>query len=129
MKINLYRSDWIGIVLGILLGAYQPFSIMDTPIGKNLDLEIIPFFVVFGLFAPPILAFITKVLPIIFRSIYEKVGLYINFIFLIVAFGITTGIVGFAYHLIFGVPERALALFSLFWFERSWVLASLLRQS
>jgi hypothetical protein len=105
---KLYRSDWIGIFLGIVLGAYQPFVILNEKMTFGFNHEILVFVMVFGLTAPSILALINRFLIKSHSSFQEKIGKYVNLYFMMVAYGISTGIVGLVYHLIFGLPEYAL---------------------
>ncbi len=111
---NLYRSDWIGIILGIGLGAYQPFGILNNPMLSAFNSEALLQFIMIGLIAPSILALLTKFTVKAKSSIGEKIGKYINLFFMMIAFGVTTGFVGFAYHLIIGLPAPALMSITFF---------------
>lgn len=62
---------------------------------------------IFGLIGPPVLALITKFIKR--RSLMQKkVGNHINLFFMMIAFCLSAGIVGGAYHLIVGLPDQAL---------------------
>ncbi|GGD53810.1 hypothetical protein [Lacimicrobium alkaliphilum] len=114
MKIEILKSDWIGIGLGALIGLYQGIVVFDSEIGRGLDnAEIWPV-ILFGLFGPPILALLNKYLPLPMPGFYKAIGKYVNTIFLMVAFGICTGISGFTYYWVVGGPDSVLFLLSFF---------------
>lgn len=114
IEMKLYRSDWIGIVLGVAIGAYQPFDLINKPMIQSSPPETLIPILFFGLLGPPILALIVKFLPQFGFKFYEKIGAYINFIFLIIAYGISTGTVGLIYHLFFTLPDHALVPIAFF---------------
>jgi hypothetical protein len=114
MKIELLKSDWIGIGVGTVMGLYQGIVVFDSEIMKGLENAAIMPVVLFGLFGPPLLALLNKFLPLQMPSFYKAIGKYINTIFLMVAFGIFTGISGFTYYWLVGGPSSVLFLLSFF---------------
>ncbi|NOT65349.1 MAG: hypothetical protein HOP06_04840 [Methylotenera sp.] len=105
---KLYRSDWTGIILGVIFGAYQPFAILNKPIVSSFPHQALIQVMVFGLIGPPILALISRLFITNNSSFQEKIGRYVNLVFMMVAYGITTGAVGLGYHLLVGLPHQAL---------------------
>ena len=114
MKIELLRSDWVGIVLGSVMGLYQGIVVFDSEIGRGLENAAIFPVVLFGLFGPPVLALLNKFLPIPMPRMYKAIGKYVNIIFLMIAFGIFTGISGFTYYWVVGGSNSVLFLLSFF---------------
>lgn len=104
----MLSSDWTGIAIGVVLGAVQPFVLFDDPMFSNFSKEGLVAVIIFGLAGPPILADLNKCIPSKGSGIAEKVGRYVNAIFLISAFGVTTGIVGLSYYFTIGAPKAAL---------------------
>ena len=103
---NLYRSDWIGILVGVAMGSYQPFAILDKPIFPVVVNEALIPIILFGVLTPPLLALVEKFILKSHWPIVEKIGKYINLYFMMIAYGISTGVVGLAYHLSIGLPEH-----------------------
>lgn len=114
MNMKLYRSDWIGITLGVILGAYQPFAILNNPITSGFNHQALIQVMVFGLIGPPLLALISRLFATNNSSFQEKIGRYVNLVFMMVAYGVTTGAVGLGFHLLFGLPDQALMPFVFF---------------
>ena len=117
MKIQFYKSDWIGIVIGIVMGACQPFFLMDSQgffKDESVLNQVILQAVIFGLIAPPIVALLNKF--IIKKTSYflKKLSKHVNFMFMTIAFGITAGIVGWTYHFIVGLPKPELLQIAFF---------------
>ena len=112
MKFELLRSDRIGIGAGAVMGLFQGVVIFDSAIGRGLDNAAILPMVLVGLFGPPVLALINRFLPIPMPGMYKAIGKYVNTIFLMVSFGIFTGISGFAYYWLVGGPDGVLFLLS-----------------
>jgi len=98
MKMKLYKSDWLGICVGIIIGAFQPFVIIGNQHFLSFNDEVFDKVllqvIAFGLIVPPLLAIITKYLIKSPLAFYEKIGKYINIMFIIIVFGITAGSVG-----------------------------------
>ncbi|WP_126166459.1 hypothetical protein [Shewanella khirikhana] len=114
MRIELLKSDWIGIGIGAVIGLYQGIVVFDSEIGAGLENADIMTVVLFGLFGPPFLALLNKFLPLKTPSFYKAVGKYINIIFLMISFFVFTGISGFTYYWLVGGPNSALYLLSFF---------------
>lgn len=114
MKIEFLKSDWIGIGIGAVVGIFQGLSVFYSEIGKGLENADIMPVVFFGLLAPPVLALLNKFLPLQMPSFYKAIGKYVNTIFLMVAFGLFTGISGFTYYCLVGGSNSALFLLSFF---------------
>lgn len=114
MKIELLKSDWVGIGIGTLMGLYQGIAVFDSEIGKGLENAAIMQVVLLGLFGPPVLALLNKFFSFQMPGFYKFIGKYINTIFLMVAFGVFTGISGFTYYWLVGGSSSALFLLSFF---------------
>ncbi|WP_037457955.1 hypothetical protein [Shewanella sp. HN-41] len=114
MKFELLKSDWIGIVVGGLIGLIQGVVIFTNEGQQWLgEVDLLPV-ILFGLFGPPILALFNRLLPLPMPGFYKTVGKYINTIFAIIAFGLCTGLSGFTYYLIIGGPDSVLFMLSFF---------------
>ncbi|WP_105200742.1 MULTISPECIES: hypothetical protein [unclassified Pseudoalteromonas] len=114
MKFEFLRSDWVGIGIGSVMGLYQGIVVFDSEIGRGLENAAILPVVLFGLFGPPILALLNRFLPMPMPGTYRAIGKYVNTIFLMVAFGIFTGLSGFTYYWLVGGPDSVLFLLSFF---------------
>jgi len=75
---RFYRSDWIGTILGLALGSYQLFVILNKPIFPAFNSEAL--------------------IPVIVSNLF----------LMIIAYGVSTGIVGMVYHSIIGLPSQAI---------------------
>ncbi|MFS1523896.1 hypothetical protein ACL7TT_07255 [Microbulbifer sp. 2304DJ12-6] len=114
MKLELAKSDWMGIGIGAVIGLYQGIVVFNSEIGRGLENATIMPVILFGLFGPAVLALLNKFLPIRMPGFYKTIGKYVNTIFLMAAFGIFTGISGFTYYLLVGGPNSVLFLLSFF---------------
>ncbi len=103
----MLSSDWAGIALGSILGAYQPFVLFDDPVLPIFSQEELLLVILFGLAGPPILASLHKFIPVKQGGMEEKIGQHVNLIFLFSAYGMATGTVGLLYYFVIGVPQAA----------------------
>lgn len=102
---KLYKSDWIGIVMGVVIATIQLFVIpfhFIFPITKDVVIT----FVLFGVITPPIMALITKILNLNTHNSFDKlVGGYVNKYFLLISYGLSMGIMGSVYHMVVGFTD------------------------
>ena len=105
---RFYRSDWVGVMLGLVLGGYQPFAILNGPVFPSMNNEALLSIAAFGLIGPPILALISRFVRKSPSAMREKIGKYVNLMFMMIAYGITTGLVGVVCYNIIGFPSWTL---------------------
>jgi len=104
---KFYRSDWIGIIFGLIGGCCQPFAFLIYPEMSTSNSEEYFLSIAFGLIGPVVLGLVTKFGAKGHSSIQEKVGKYINVFFMLIAYGISSGLVGAIFHITVGLPEQA----------------------
>lgn len=108
MQKSLHHSDWFGILIGMALGVVQPFVIIEKAFGPEMNSNTLISVALFGLFAPPILAIVNKLFKTARSSFFEFIGNYVNTVFMMIAFGLSTGATGLVYHLAIGLPSNTL---------------------
>ncbi|MFC3153473.1 hypothetical protein ACFOEK_20700 [Litoribrevibacter euphylliae] len=105
---NFNQSEKVGIVVGIILGVAQVPSLINQEMFPVFPDQLVLQVLLFGLLAPLVLAFITKLVFKPSSPFMSKVSSYVNVFFLMVAFGLSCGFTGVCYHLIFGLPDHTL---------------------
>ncbi|TYK64199.1 hypothetical protein [Colwellia echini] len=107
MKHNLNRSDWLGILIGIIAGVVQTLVLANKEVGFPMPPSLLPI-ALFGLGGPPVLAVVNKLFKTAKSTTQLPMSKNVNLIFMVIAMGLSTGFVGLVYHFAIGLPANSL---------------------
>jgi len=95
------HSKAIGIILGLVNGIAQGAQLPHEPMFPAYSQDALWTTAIFGILVPPVLTILNnRITPFFGEKMFRNINSYVNLFYLMISFGLSTGLVGVIVYLI-----------------------------